>query len=80
LLLDQLSDELTDECRSEPDALLWANWRKPCGTNFVAQSFFENHPEYAPLKPYTEDVISYPWTLFDARWEKKEHHINNVSR
>lgn len=46
---------------------LWAHWGKPCGTDFIAQKFFEAHPEYSQLSSNTYDIISHPWTLFSLQ-------------
>ena len=45
----------------------WAHWGKPCGTDFIAQKFFNAHPEYNQLAPNTYDLISYPWALFNLQ-------------
>ncbi|HEY3628306.1 MAG TPA: C45 family peptidase [Terracidiphilus sp.] len=42
----------------------------PCGEDFLAAPFLEEHPEYGYLKPILKDMPSGPWTKF-AAGEKK---------
>ena len=42
----------------------WAHWGKPCDTDFIADSFLKQHPEYTWQKPRLKDIVAYPWTLF----------------
>ena len=45
----------------------WARMGHPCGENFIASNFFKQHPEYNWQAKYLHDMISYPWTLFEAK-------------
>jgi len=38
----------------------------PCGADFVAADFLEQHPEYAWQKPLLRDMKAGPWTKFQA--------------
>jgi hypothetical protein len=38
----------------------------PCGADFVASDFLEQHPEYAWQKPLLHDMKAGPWTKFQA--------------
>ncbi len=38
----------------------------PCGADFLAADFLENHPEYAWQKPLLHDMKAGPWTKFHA--------------
>ena len=38
----------------------------PCGADFVAADFLEQHPEYAWQKPRLRDMKAGPWTKFEA--------------
>ena len=43
----------------------------PCGADFMAESFLEQHPEYSWQKPLLRDMKAGPWTVFTAG--QKEH-------
>lgn len=45
---------------------LWAKWGHGCDYDFIAKDFLKEHPEYNWMKPYLSDIISYPWTTFEA--------------
>jgi hypothetical protein len=45
----------------------WAHMGHPCGETFNAANFFHQHPEYNWQAKYLHDMISYPWTLFEAK-------------
>ncbi len=51
----------------------WAHWGKPCNTDFNAESFLREHPEYNWQKPRLGSIKAYPWTLFSTypRWTVK---------
>ena len=38
----------------------------PCGADFVAKDFLEQHPEFAWQKPLLRDMKAGPWTVFSA--------------
>lgn len=38
----------------------------PCGADFVAKDFLEQHPEYSWQKPVLRDMKAGPWTTFRA--------------
>ena len=38
----------------------------PCGADFLAQDFLEQHPEYSWQKPLLRDMKAGPWTKFQA--------------
>src|SRR5229473_4372464 len=38
----------------------------PCGADFLAQDFLEQHPEYSWQKPLLRDMKAGPWTRFQA--------------
>jgi len=49
------------------DLKFWARMGHPCGADFIASTFLEQHAEYKWMSPYLRDMKSYPWTLFEAR-------------
>ena len=49
------------------DMKFWAHMGHPCGEDFVAGTFFKQHPEYAWQAKYLTDMKAYPWTLFEAK-------------
>jgi hypothetical protein len=38
----------------------------PCGADFLAAEFLEQHPEYSWQKPLLHDMKAGPWTKFQA--------------
>jgi hypothetical protein len=38
----------------------------PCGEDFLAEPFLEQHPEYSWQKPLLHDMKAGPWTVFSA--------------
>ena len=44
----------------------------PCGADFLAEPFFEHHPEYSWQKPLLRDMKAGPWTTFAAGQKKSE--------
>jgi hypothetical protein len=38
----------------------------PCGADFVAADFLEQHPEYSWQKPLLRDMKAGPWTKFQS--------------
>ena len=46
---------------------LWAHMGHPCGESFIGEKFFKEHPEYAWQSKYLTNMLSYPWTLFEAK-------------
>lgn len=46
---------------------MWAHMGHPCGRNFIAKEFLAKHPEYQWQAPYLKDLLSHPWTLFEAK-------------
>jgi hypothetical protein len=49
------------------DMKFWARMGHPCGDSFIASGFFSSHPEFQWQARYLRDMISYPWTLFEAK-------------
>lgn len=49
------------------DMQFWAHMGHPCGQNFIGETFFKQHPEYAWQSKYLTSMLSYPWTLFAAK-------------
>jgi hypothetical protein len=45
----------------------WAHMGHPCGEDFIGATFYKAHPEYAWQSKYLTNMISYPWTLFEAK-------------
>lgn len=45
----------------------WARMGHPCGEDFIASTFFAQHPEYNWQAKYLRDMKSYPWTLFEGK-------------
>ena len=43
----------------------------PCGANFLAETFLEQHPEYSWQKPLLRDMKAGPWTVFSAGEKEK---------
>jgi hypothetical protein len=46
---------------------LWAHMGHPCGQDFIGETFYKAHPEYAWQSKYLKNMISYPWTLFESK-------------
>ena len=46
---------------------LWAHMGHPCGESFIGSKFYKEHPEYEWQSKYLKNMISYPWTLFEAK-------------
>lgn len=46
---------------------LWAHMGHPCGESFIGSKFYKEHPEYEWQSKYLTNMISYPWTLFEAK-------------
>jgi hypothetical protein len=46
---------------------LWAHMGHPCGESFIGEKFFKEHPEYKWQSKYLTNMLSYPWTLFEAK-------------
>ena len=46
---------------------LWAHMGHPCGESFIGSEFYKAHPEYEWQSKYLKNMISYPWTLFEAK-------------
>jgi hypothetical protein len=45
----------------------------PCGADFVAADFLDQHPEYAWQKPLLRDMKAGPWTKFQAGQKTDAH-------
>jgi len=45
----------------------WAHMGHPCGKSFIGEEFYKQHPEYAWQSLYLKNMLSYPWTLFEAK-------------
>jgi Phospholipase B len=45
----------------------WAHMGHPCGEDFIGAKFYKLHPEYAWQSKYLNNMISYPWTLFEGK-------------
>ena len=43
---------------------LWAKWGHPCGVEFIAGTFLEQHPQFDYLKGLLPDLKSHAWTIF----------------
>jgi len=43
----------------------------PCGEDFLAEPFLEQHPEYSWQKPLLRDMKAGPWTVFAAGEKEK---------
>jgi Phospholipase B len=43
----------------------------PCGEDFLAEPFLEQHPEYSWQKPLLHDMKAGPWTVFAAGEKEK---------
>jgi hypothetical protein len=46
--------------------MLEARVGRPCGTNFDAAKFLEEHPDYSWQAPVLRDMLAGPWTQFRA--------------
>ena len=46
---------------------LWAHMGHPCGQDFIGETFYKAHPEYAWQSKYLKNMRAYPWTLFSAK-------------
>ncbi|HYM93575.1 MAG TPA: C45 family peptidase [Chitinophagaceae bacterium] len=49
------------------DLKFWAHMGHPCGQNFIGAAFFQQHPEYKWQSKYLNNLLAYPWTLFEAK-------------
>jgi len=49
------------------DMKFWAHMGHPCGQDFIGEKFFKEHPEYSWQSKYLKNMLSYPWTLFEAK-------------
>ncbi len=45
----------------------WAHMGHPCGEDFIGAPFYKAHPEYKWQSKYLNNMLSYPWTLFEGR-------------
>ena len=45
----------------------WAHMGHPCGEDFIGAKFYKLHPEYAWQSKYLNNMLSYPWTLFESK-------------
>jgi len=43
----------------------------PCGADFLAEPFLDEHPEYSWQKPLLRDMKAGPWTVFSAGEKEK---------
>ena len=43
----------------------------PCGADFLADKFLDQHPEYSWQKPLLRDMKAGPWTVFSAGQKEK---------
>ena len=43
----------------------------PCGADFHAADFLEQHPEFSWQKPLLRDMKAGPWTVFTAGQKEK---------
>jgi len=43
----------------------------PCGADFLAKDFLEQHPEFSWQKPLLRDMKAGPWTVFTAGQKEK---------
>ncbi len=46
---------------------LWAHMGHPCGQDFIGEKFYKAHPEFEWQSKYLKNMLSYPWTLFEAK-------------
>ncbi len=46
---------------------LWAHMGHPCGQDFIGETFYKAHPEFAWQSKYLKTMKAYPWTLFAAK-------------
>ena len=49
------------------DMKFWAHMGHPCGESFIGAEFYKKHPEYAWQSKYLNNMLSYPWTLFEGK-------------
>ncbi|MEP7141540.1 MAG: C45 family peptidase [Ferruginibacter sp.] len=49
------------------DMKFWAHMGHPCGEDFIGATFYKQHPEFEWQSKYLTNMISYPWTLFEAK-------------
>ena len=49
------------------DMKFWAHMGHPCGESFIGAEFYKKHPEYEWQSKYLKNMLSYPWTLFEAK-------------
>mgnify|MGYP003340593445 CR=1 FL=1 len=45
----------------------WAHMGHPFGQDFIGAPFFKLHPEYQWQSKFLNNMLSYPWTLFEAK-------------
>ena len=46
---------------------LWAHMGHPCGQDFIGEKFYKAHPEFEWQSKYLKNMLSYPWTMFEAK-------------
>lgn len=46
---------------------LWAHMGHPCGQDFIGEKFYKAHPEFEWQSKYLKNMLSFPWTIFEAR-------------
>ena len=49
------------------DMKFWAHMGHPCGEDFIGSAFYKQHPEYEWQSKYLNNMLAYPWTLFEAK-------------
>jgi hypothetical protein len=49
------------------DMKFWAHMGHPCGQDFIGETFYRKHPEFAWQSKFLTNMKAYPWTLFEAK-------------
>ena len=49
------------------DMKFWAHMGHPCGKDFIGATFYKRHPEFEWQSKYLNNMIAYPWALFESK-------------
>ncbi|MEW6455511.1 MAG: C45 family peptidase [Acidobacteriota bacterium] len=48
---------------------IWAHWGHPCGKDFIAQKFIEEHKDFSWQKDFLKDLKAMGWVVFTIKEE-----------
>src|SRR5216683_443255 len=58
------------DARMAEQMQFWAAMGHPCGYDFIAATFLNDHPDYGSMKGLLNDMKSHPWTGFNSGMRK----------